>query len=186
MEDGRSRQREGPGTKGIPGVHTLPPAPSHALLLGIISVVSPFVNHSSHPIQLPAAFSGRHPAPWAGSRLHKHHLTARLVLIVLALPCVYHPARRTKGVKALSFTSCSSKRHLTALLPPTPNPPLMSPCPQRCQGCPAQVLLSRPSCPVVWVDPSWVRGEQLSTHLPKEVTRNKPGLLKVPTLLQAE
>lgn len=40
-------------------VCTLPRVPSHALLLGIFSVVSLLVNHhSSHPIQLPAAFPG--------------------------------------------------------------------------------------------------------------------------------
>lgn len=136
-------------------MHTLPRVPSHALLLGIFSVVSLLVNHhGSHPIQLPAAFPGRQPTPGAGPLLHKHHLTACLVLIVLALPRIYHPARRKKGIKALCSTSCSSKHHPAAPLPPTPNPPLMPPCPQGCQGCPAQVLLSCPRCPrpVVWVN----------------------------------
>lgn len=151
VEDGRGRQREGPGTEGIPSVHTLPRVPSHALLMGIISVMSPFVNHhGSHPIQLPAAFSGGQPAPRAGPLLHKHHLTARLVLVVLALPCIYHPARRKNGVKALSFTSCPANTISQHLFPPpqpsthvpmSPEMPGMS-----CTGAPVPSQLSQTSC----------------------------------------
>lgn len=72
----------------------------------------------SHPVQLPAAFPGRQPAPGAGPPLHKHDLAARLVLVVLALPRIYHPARRKQGVKALSFRSRSSRRHRAAPHPP--------------------------------------------------------------------
>lgn len=42
-------------------------------------------------------------SPGARPPLHKHHLAARLVLVVLALARIYHPARRERGVKTRSF-----------------------------------------------------------------------------------
>jgi len=90
---------------------------------------------SSHPIQLP----GWRPAPRAGPPLHKHHLAARLVLVLLALPRIYHPARSKQGIKALPFTARCGRahpQHSTA----SPRPPFVPPIP----GLLPQVLLPCP------------------------------------------
>lgn len=146
----------------------------------------------SHPIQLPAAFPGWQPAPWAGPPLHKHHLAARLVLVVLALPRIYHPARGKQGIKALSFTPCSS-RGQPAAPHPLPQPPFVPPHPPggslQC-SCPVwgggRSQARRHPRPVAGVDlgPAAVftltstagsRGKQPSRHSPRELTRKSRG-----------
>lgn len=159
-----------------------PPAAGHSPSLPI----PPLPLHGSHPIQLPATFSGWLPGPGAGPSLHEHHLTACLVLIVLALPCIDHPARRKQGIK-VSSTSCSSRAHLAAFHPP---------CPSRC--CPDAPALSGAAAAYQAVVPDQLYGltwgqqqhllppEQLSPvaeqpprHPPRD--QEKLGLLEVPT-----
>ena len=109
--------RESLGTRRCAHIATCPisrPATGHPPCLVPACARRP----GSHPIQLPAAFPGRQSAPQAGPPLHKHHLAACLVLVVLALPRIYHPAGRKQGVKALSFTARSSRSH-----PAAPHPP---------------------------------------------------------------
>lgn len=75
---------------------------------------------------------------------------------------------------------------------PHPQPSTHAPCPQRCQGCPAQALLSCPRCfrPVVWVDlgpgaalsptHSWVQGGAV-VHTPtREGDQKQTGFAEGP------
>lgn len=180
--------RESPGERRCACISTCPisrPAPGHPPC----RVPSCARRPGSHPVQLPAAFPGRRPAPQAGPPLHKHHLAARLVLIVLTLSRIYHPAVRKQGVEALSFTPRSSRGH--PAVPRPSRPPLMPPHPQ---GCSLQVLrsclgqqqpgkqmsqssgmgCSGTSSSACSHRRGWVQGsERPSRHPPREVTRKR-------------